>query len=336
MASNKNKWDLEKMQQYCNENAIGYIVLEEKRINKGYQNQQWALIKCPNKNHEPYWVWWNNFLHNYRCKQCDYESKNKSYWTPQDTYDYILSNGYIMIDKNDFKNVDTPVICIDNEGYFYNISITNLKCLERNQQQSFHKFKSNPMAIQNIKNFCKIHRPDYDIVSTEYKGIKSKYTFIYNGIFPDNKLHNRLFETTADLFINGMVKHPELYKSRGELNVEKYLIENKINYIPQKRFDDCRDKKPLPFDFYLPKYNLIIEVMGLQHEKIVEYFGGEDGYIYRQEHDRRKREYAKQNNINLLEIWHYDIDNIESILMQKINEIKNNLKLESVETAISA
>ena len=32
MGSNLNKWDLEKMQQYCDENAKGYVVLEEKRI----------------------------------------------------------------------------------------------------------------------------------------------------------------------------------------------------------------------------------------------------------------------------------------------------------------
>ena len=37
------------------------------------------------------------------------------------------------------------------------------------------------------------------------------------------------------------------------------------------------------------------------------------------EHDRRKKEYAKQNNINLLEIWYYDIDNIEEILINELN-----------------
>lgn len=37
------------------------------------------------------------------------------------------------------------------------------------------------------------------------------------------------------------------------------------------------------------------------------------------EHDRRKREYAKQHNIKLLEIWYYDMDNIEDILVKKLN-----------------
>lgn len=37
-----------------------------------------------------------------------------------------------------------------------------------------------------------------------------------------------------------------------------------------------------------------------------------------QEHDRRKREYAIQNNINLLEIWYWDYDNIEKILKSEL------------------
>lgn len=37
------------------------------------------------------------------------------------------------------------------------------------------------------------------------------------------------------------------------------------------------------------------------------------------EHDKRKREYAKQHNIKLLEIWYYDIDNIENILVKELN-----------------
>lgn len=37
------------------------------------------------------------------------------------------------------------------------------------------------------------------------------------------------------------------------------------------------------------------------------------------EHDKRKRNYAKEHNINLLEIWYYDMDNIEEILIKELN-----------------
>ena len=70
----------------------------------------------------------------------------------------------------------------------------------------------------------------------------------------------------------------------------------------------------LSYDFYLPKYNLLIEGQGKQHLEPIKHFGGERTFQIQQEHDRRKREYAKQNNINLLEIWFWDLDNIKEIL----------------------
>lgn len=117
---------------------------------------------------------------------------------------------------------------------------------------------------------------------------------------------------------------------KGEKIIKEFLDKNRINYSIQKKYDQLLGVNGgmLSYDFYLPQYNLLIEFQGLQHEQPVEYFGGEEQLKIQQEHDRRKREYAKLHNINLLEIWYYDIDNIESILLQKIN----NLKLESVET----
>jgi len=39
-----------------------------------------------------------------------------------------------------------------------------------------------------------------------------------------------------------------------------------------------------------------------------------------QEHDRRKREYALYNNINLLEIWYWDFNRIEEILQTELQK----------------
>ncbi|MFR2570265.1 MAG: hypothetical protein ACLS90_00865, partial [Clostridia bacterium] len=78
------------------------------------------------------------------------------------------------------------------------------------------------------------------------------------------------------------------------------------------------------YDFYLPDYNLLIECQGVQHERFVKGFHKtKDDFKKQLEHDRRKREYAKKNNIDLLEIWYYDIDNIENILIERLH-IENN------------
>lgn len=67
----------------------------------------------------------------------------------------------------------------------------------------------------------------------------------------------------------------------------------------------------LSYDFYLPKYNLLIEYQAEQHDHQCGIFGS---FERQQEHDRRKRKYAEEFNISLLEIWYYNFDKIEEIL----------------------
>ena len=45
----------------------------------------------------------------------------------------------------------------------------------------------------------------------------------------------------------------------------------------------------------------------------------ENDFKKQQEHDKRKREYAEEHNIELLEIWYWDYDKIENILSQELN-----------------
>lgn len=55
------------------------------------------------------------------------------------------------------------------------------------------------------------------------------------------------------------------------------LIENNIKFISEKRFNGCKNINELPFDFYLPNQNLLIEYDGIQHFKPINFFGGEMG-----------------------------------------------------------
>lgn len=114
--------------------------------------------------------------------------------------------------------------------------------------------------------------------------------------------------------------------SHGEKEIKSILDKYNIKYEPQKQFEKLLGikGKHLSYDFYLPDYNLLIEYQGEQHNKVVDYFGGEEGFKIRKEHDRRKKEYAKNHNIQLLEIWYNE--NIEQ-------KLKETLNLETVETA---
>jgi len=106
---------------------------------------------------------------------------------------------------------------------------------------------------------------------------------------------------------------PACGMSKGETSVNNYLIENNLKVINQKSFSNLVGVggNLLSYDFYLPQYNLLIEYQGEFHERQV-YKG--HNFEKQQEHDHRKREYAKQNHIDLLEIWYQDFDNIETIL----------------------
>lgn len=119
---------------------------------------------------------------------------------------------------------------------------------------------------------------------------------------------------------------PHCLIPHGERDIEKYLQDNNISYESQKKFPDLFGRKmKLSYDFYLPDYNLLIEFQGEQHEKPINLFGGEQTFVIQKERDEKKRKYASDHNIDLLEIWYYDQKNISTIL-------NNYLQSKSVET----
>ena len=96
--------------------------------------------------------------------------------------------------------------------------------------------------------------------------------------------------------------------SIGEKTISRLLDENNIEYIPQYRFEDCKDIRSLPFDFYLIKLNKCIEFDGIQHFESSDFFGGEEKLKYTQLHDQIKDEYCTNNDIPLLRISYYEKD----------------------------
>lgn len=110
---------------------------------------------------------------------------------------------------------------------------------------------------------------------------------------------------------------PRCHESSGERQVRQWLERHCIDYNFQKPFDDCKDINCLPFDFYLPQYNICIEYDGEQHFEPVD-FGGEGPIIALQKfkiiqrHDAIKNKYCEENNIPLLRIPYFK--NIEEEL----------------------
>lgn len=114
------------------------------------------------------------------------------------------------------------------------------------------------------------------------------------------------------------------------------LLEEKwgFNITRQKIFEDCIDKRVLPFDIYLDDFNVLIEYQGEQHYRPVIYSSetkekASKRFEYTKRHDNIKKEYCKNNNIPLIEIPYWKYEDLEYFLFDKlvslkiIKEIKN-------------
>lgn len=109
--------------------------------------------------------------------------------------------------------------------------------------------------------------------------------------------------------------------SKGNKKIKNLLIKYNITFEDEKRFKDCKDKYSLPFDFYLPDYNLCIEYQGQQH--YYKYNGRwkdtNKSFNLRKKHDRIKRKFCKKTKKTLIEISYKDFNNIEKIILEKLN-----------------
>jgi|688.fasta_scaffold330200_2 hypothetical protein len=123
---------------------------------------------------------------------------------------------------------------------------------------------------------------------------------------------------------------PICRESKGEKKIREYLEKYGINFESQKRFKDCKDKRPLPFDFYLPKYKCCIEFDGKQHDSCKDgWFGNKNpnkSYQLLLKHDEIKTLYCHDNGIKLIRIGHKDTSNIiENTLNKELSIVTNKI-----------
>ena len=109
--------------------------------------------------------------------------------------------------------------------------------------------------------------------------------------------------------------------SRLEKITKDILDKYEIKYNTQKTFNGLvgLGKCLLSYDFYLPDYNILLECQGEQHEHYIKGFQrSKQEFSKQQEHDRRKFNYALEHNYIPMEIWYWDYDNIEEILIREL------------------
>lgn len=119
-------------------------------------------------------------------------------------------------------------------------------------------------------------------------------------------------------------------ESKGEMQIRKYIenCEKITTYASEKRFDDCKNLKLLPFDFYVNNH-FLIEYDGIQHFEFTkdDFFGGENAFKQRLHHDKIKTYYCYENKIPLLRISYDCFDKISEIIEKFMKDIKVNKSL---------
>jgi hypothetical protein len=218
----------------------------------------------------------------------------------------IHGNKYGYNQVNYISTHEKVKILCPKHGIFEQIPQAHLrgqgcpKCIK--QVTSLEEFKEKANSVHNFQ---------YDYSKFEYVNSRVKGEIVC-------KTHGSFWQDpNAHVAGKGC---PVCNESRGEKHIRKWLMLNGIEFEPQKRYEDCRDQRQLPFDFYIPKANLVIEFQGIQHYKAIEIYTQEMVDTV-QKHDSIKKQFCKEAKIKLLEIRYNQ--NIELMLRRNLSRFIN-------------
>lgn len=328
--ANKRNCNMEafsKQNIYSSDNISLWCKLNKKTfsfVEGDFSNSEKTLIfKCQNCEEE-FDSSWNNIKAGKGCPFCRglrVSRKNN----------LLVNFPEICLDWNYDKNKKSPeeYACGSSKNTYWkchlcsfewNTSISNRTSLNRGCPNCARlKSKGRPSARK--KTHEKFIQEIYNVVGDEYS-ILSKYLGTDKDILIKHNICEHEWKVKPQSFLSGN-RCPRCKFSKGEREIESFLLDNKIPNKSQMRFKDCKDKIPLPFDFYLPEHNLCIEYNGKHHYELIDFAGygelwAKENFIKIQKRDTIKREYCNKNSIFLLIIPYWEFSNINKILTKTL------------------
>ncbi len=244
-------------------------------------------------------------LHGHGCKTCAKRRIGQKNSKPFEEY------------LSDLSKKNPNIICI---GDYVNSTTNTLhKCLIDG-----YEWYAQPSSILANKGCPKcagnIHRTHEEYVALVEEinpniEVVGEYFNARDKIEHRCLIHNTVWSTRPYLILAGS-GCPSCNESHGEKIIASWLRKNNIAFEQQKTFEGCKDKKCLPFDFYIPSLNIAIEFDGEQHFKPINFFGGKSRFERLVAHDKAKDEFCAKQGINLLRISYNE--NIEKELVRHI------------------
>jgi hypothetical protein len=248
-----------------------------------------------------------------RCPKCADVSRQKKIKARrkspeqfrQEVYD-LVGDEYSVLE--DYINSKTKVTLKHNTcGNKYQVApyhfLGGRRCPKCAQLSRTHNLRKSPEQFR---------QEVYGLVGDEYSVLEDYITNRTKIKMKHNKCGN-IWKVSPYHFLDGK-RCPKCSRSKAEERIANYLDKHNISYESEKRFPECRDKHPLPFDFYIESMNMLIEFDGLQHYEESNFGWGAMTLKEYQEHDKIKTEFCKDNNFNLIRIPYTEYDNLEKVL----------------------
>jgi very-short-patch-repair endonuclease len=282
----------------------------------GKDNKEKVTIICP--IHGEFHQKPNSHLRGCGCVFCSGKYTSN-------TNDFIKKAREIHGDKYDYSkstyvSAHVPVIIRCPEHGVYkqkpNTHLNGSGCLKCGfVKTATSRRKSQAEFITEAKH---IHGDLYDYSKTIYEGEHRKLQIIC-------KKHGEFWQTPHLHLHRDSCGCPKCRLSKGEQRIMAFFDQNKIAYIPQKSFDDCRNPKTgrmLKFDFYIPKKNILVEYDGNQHfmcgRKLGNYVSTKKDLEGVQWRDAIKTQYASKRGIELMRIKYTELNRIPKILSEML------------------
>lgn len=242
------------------------------------------------------------------CKQCARKLFDEMRYKTRerDWLEKIKESDYTLLVMPEHITTNSIIEVEDKLGYRYETNARSVKL--NNQLITFSSFYNRKYLQYNLCHYKELH------------GLSSIPIKLVEG-YSNGHIHYEFECQCGQHFIRSINKWMGGHdicnscawsNSSYERIVKSFLEEHNIVYKQEFTIYECRDINPLPFDFWIKKYNCLIEIDGQQHYKPVNYGEGLEvaqvRFIDQQKKDKIKDDYCQKYNIPLLRIPYWEFE----------------------------